>query len=828
MGLKVGFALVAVVFAYSVALPYLSPFVNAAVEQAVDTPSAAYDMAGFRMGLKTDDEVIAREEEKMSHDGLSTKEAKQADAAKETFEFQAEVSRLMDIIINSLYQKKEIFLREIISNASDALDKIRFLSLSDPNLLGPEDSDSRKLEIRISFDKEERILTIRDTGIGMTKYDLIENLGTVARSGTTRFVEMAAKGGDLSLIGQFGVGFYSVYLAADKVQVVSKHNDDEQHIWESSADSTFTVVPDPAGNTLGRGTEIRLFMKEDASEFIDQDKLRDLIKRYSEFITFPIYLRTSRIETEEVPLEGEEETKTEDAAASDIKTEEEEEEEEKPKTKKVEKTVYDWELVNDQQAIWTRHKSDITDEEYKSFYSAITKDSSDPLTWTHFRAEGEIEFKSILYIPRSKPADMFDNYYGKSSSLRLYVRKVLITDEFEDLMPRYLNFIKGVVDSDDLPLNVSRETLQQHKVLKVMGKKLVRKALEMLRKLATGEKGDDDEEKKEEKDEEKKEDADASKKEEEKEDKYKTFWEVFGKAIKLGLIEDSSNRTKLSKLLRFKSSVDGGEKWHSLEDYVGRMKATQKQIYYLAGASLEAVKESPFLERLLSKGLEVLYLIDPIDEYAIQNLTEFDGKKLQSASKENLKFGDEEEVDNKRAKLYKDKFKPLADWLKELYGEKVEKVAVSNRVEKTPVLIVTSQYGYSANMERIMKSQAFADNDRTATMSSKRTMEINPRHPIIVELQKRSTENPEDENTKDLAWMLLDTALMNSGFSLEDPKTFSARMYRLMKGGLDLDTLDLAPELEVPEEEAEEEADGEDEGEGEDEAEESEDEKDEL
>jgi len=835
MGLKIGFTVVAVVFAYSVAMPYLSPFMSAAIDQASEAPSANYEMAGFRTGLKTDDEVIAREEEKLSNDGLSTKEAKQAETAQETFEFQAEVSRLMDIIINSLYQKKEIFLREIISNASDALDKIRFLSLADPDVLGAEDSEARKLEIRVSYDAEERVLSIRDTGVGMTKYDLIENLGTVARSGTTRFVEMAAKGGDLSLIGQFGVGFYSVYLCADKVQVTSKHNDDEQHIWESSADSTFTISPDPNGNTLGRGTEIKLFMKEDASEFLDQDKLRDLIKRYSEFITFPIYLRTSRTETEEVPLEPEDEAEVEEDKETDtedkdeLSAEEEEEEEEKPKTKKVEKTVYDWELVNDQQAIWTRHKSDISDEEYKSFYTAISKDTSDPLAWSHFRAEGEIEFKSILYIPASKPNDMFDNYYGKSSALRLYVRKVLITDEFEDLMPRYLNFIKGVVDSDDLPLNVSRETLQQHKVLKVMGKKLVRKALEMLRKLAAG-----DEEKKE--DEEEKEEGAESKEEEEdkkeeKVDKYISFWEVFGKAIKLGLIEDSSNRTKLSKLLRFKSSVDGGEKWSSLEDYVSRMKPWQKNIYYIAGPSMESVKESPFLERLLAKGLEVLYLVDPIDEYAIQNLTEFDGKKLQSATKENLKFGDEEEVDNKRLKLYKENFKPLVDWLKELYGEKLEKVAVSNRVEKTPVLIVTSQYGYSANMERIMKSQAFADNDRTTTMVSKRTMEINPRHPIIIELMKRASEAPEDEASKDLAYMLLDTALMNSGFQLEDPKEFAVRMYRLMKNGLDLDSLDLAPELEVPddpEEEDEEEDDEDDEEEGDEEEAEEGDDKDEL
>merc|ERR1719274_435293 len=337
----------------------------------------------------------------------------------------------------------------------------------------------------------------------MTKQDLIQNLGTVARSGTTQFVEAVASGQDTNLIGQFGVGFYSAYLVADKIQVTSKHNDDEQHIWESTADATFSVAADPRGDTLGRGTEIKLFLKEDASEFLEQSKLEDLIKRYSEFITFPIYLHKSKTETVEVPVEEEEEEEDSAEAATDgeeeteeeteeegAEEEEEEEEEEEPKTKTETKTVWFWQHINDQPAIWTRDKSEISDEDYEQFFLSLankkgsTTDDDKPLSWIHFRAEGEIEFKSILYVPKAAEHDQYDNYYGKSSGMRLYVRKVLITDEFEDLMPRYLNFIRGVVDSDDLPLNVSRETLQQHKVLRVMGKKLVRKALEMLRKLA--------------------------------------------------------------------------------------------------------------------------------------------------------------------------------------------------------------------------------------------------------------------------------------------------------------------------------------------------------
>ena len=777
--------------------------------QAYDlgTVDNAYRLSNLRIGLKTDDDAVELEAESITTDGMSEEEVAKLTESEEKFEFQAEVSRLMDIIINSLYKQKEIFLRELISNASDALDKIRFLSLSEDGILG--EGENKKLEIRISFDKEKRVLTLRDRGVGMTKQDLIQNLGTVARSGTTQFVEAVASGADTNLIGQFGVGFYSAYLVADKIQVVSKHNDDEQHIWESTADATFSVAEDPRGDTLGRGTEIKLFLKEDASEFLEQSKLEDLVKRYSEFITFPIYLHKSKTETVEVPIddddEGEEEEEEEEEGEEEEGEEEEEEEEEddeeeEPKTKTETKTVWFWQHINDQPAIWTRDKSEITEEEYNQFFQSLSgkKDSSDdtPLSWIHFRAEGEIEFKSILYVPKSAPYDMYDNYYGKASGMRLYVRKVLITDEFEDLMPRYLNFIRGVVDSDDLPLNVSRETLQQHKVLRVMGKKLVRKALEMLRKLANKAKKEEDDTAESEEGEE---GAEGSTDGTEKaEDDYLKFWESFGKNIKLGLIEDSSNRTKLSKLLRFKSSFDDGEKWHSLEDYVSRMKDNQANIYYISGSSMEAVKDSPFMEKMRSKNLEVIFLVDPIDEYAIQNLTEFDGKKLQSITKENLKFGDEEDSDKKRDELYTENFKGLTEWMKGIYGDKVEKIAVSNRVVDTPCLLVTSQYGYSANMERIMQSQAFADNKRTSYLVSKKTMEINPRHPIMIELKKRAEESPDNDDTKDLALLIYDTALLNSGFQMEDAAGFASRMYKLFKAGLSLESLELAPEIEIP------------------------------
>lgn len=440
----------------------------------------------------------------------------------------------------------------------------------------------------------------------------------------------------------------------------------------------------------------------------------------------------------------------------------------------------------------------------------------------HFSAEGEVEFRSILFVPSTAPHDLYDQYYSKSSSLKLYVRRVLISDEFEDLMPRYLSFIKGVVDSDDLPLNVSREQLQQSKILKVMGKKLVRKALEMIRKLAGDQKkaladkekeekeGKKDEESATEEDKEAK--AALEKKKKDAETGYDRFWSNFGKNIKLGVIEDSNNRSKLAKLLRFKSSKSGGDKdsgkWRSLDDYVADMKKDQKLIYYIAGESYDAVSTSPFLERLQQKDLEVLFLTDPIDEYCVQNLPEFDGHRLQSITKEGLQLpGDDGSTAKKREEAYKESFKPLADWLKKVLGDsKVEKVTISNRLNTSPVVLVTSQYGYSANLERIMKAQAFADPSKAQFMLSKKTMEINPRHPLIAALKDKAIADPEgnDADAKDTALLLYDAALLNSGFAIDDPKEFSARLFRSMKTGLSLDNLDLLPEIEVAADESEE------------------------
>ena len=668
----------------------------------------------------------------------------------------------------------------------------------------------------MKYDEEAGTLTITDKGIGMTKQDLIENLGTVAKSGTTQFVEKMAAGADLSMIGQFGVGFYSVYLVADRVVVRSKNDEDVQHIWESSADATFKVGVDPAGNTLGRGTEITLYLKDDAKEYLDADKLEGLIKKYSEFITFPIYLYKSHTETVEVPVEEEEEEDVfegedlEEEGSAEEK-EEEEAESEKPKTRTEEKTVWDWELMNPQKAIWSRDKSEITDEEYTNFYKTLVRNSEqEPLTWTHFKAEGEIDFKCILYLPKKAAADLYEDFYHKKmQNLHLYVRKVLIADSFDDLLPRYLSFVVGVVDSDDLPLNVSREQLSQDKVLKVMGKKIVRKAIEMIKKLAEeGEVKAEAEEKEvsEEKEATETTTEQTETKTEEDNANYIELWEQFGKSLKIGVIEDSANRNKLARLLRYKSSLSEG-KWTSLEHYVERMKEWQKQIYYVSGDSVEKVESSMFLDAFKKRGVEVLYFTEPIDEYVAQNLREYSGKSLQDITKEGVEFGDEKERAKKLQKEYESRFEVLTSWMKELLGDKVDKVEVTTTLETAPAVLSTSKYGYSATMERIMKSQALQNPEKAKYMKAHKIMMLNPRHPIIANLKNLVEEDGESDVARDLANLLYDSSLMNSGFMIEEPNEFATRLYTLMKESLQLDSLELEPEIELPEEEKDEEED---------------------
>ncbi|CAO2587427.1 Heat shock protein HSP 90-alpha [Lemmus lemmus] len=555
----------------------------------------------------------------------------------ETFAFQAEIAQLMSLIINTFYSNKEIFLRELISNSSDALDKIRYESLTDPSKL----DSGKELHINLIPNKQDRTLTIVDTGIGMTKADLINNLGTIAKSGTKAFMEA---------------------LQAEKVTVITKHNDDEQYAWESSAGGSFTVRTD-TGEPMGRGTKVILHLKEDQTEYLEERRIKEIVKKHSQFIGYPITLFVEKERDKEVSDDEaeEKEDKEED------KEKEEKESDDKPEIEDVGSDEED------------------TNEEYGEFYKSLTNDWEEHLAVKHFSVEGQLEFRALLFVPRRAPFDLFENR-KKKNNIKLYVRRVFIMDNCEELIPEYLNFIRGVVDSEDLPLNISREMLQQSKILKVI--------LEIISK---------------------------------------------------------SNFT-----------------------------------IYFSGETKDQVANSAFVERLRKHGLEVIYMIEPIDEYCVQQLKEFEGKTLVSVTKEGLELPEDEE-EKKKQEEKKTKFENLCKIMKDILEKKVEKVVVSNRLVTSPCCIVTSTYGWTANMERIMKAQALRDNSTMGYMAAKKHLEINPDHSIIETLRQKAEADKNDKSVKDLVILLYETALLSSGFSLEDPQTHANRIYRMIKLGLGID-----------------------------------------
>jgi len=679
----------------------------------------------------------------------------------ETFVFQAEISQLMSLIINTFYSNKSIFLRELISNSSDALDKIRYQSLTDSTALTCES----KLEISIIPNKDNNTLTILDTGIGMTKQDMINNLGTIAKSGTKAFMQAISAGADVSMIGQFGVGFYSSFLVAERVQVISKHNDDEQYMWESSAGGSFTITSheNPLYN-LTRGTALILHLKEDQHEFLEEHRIKDLVKTHSQFINYTINLEVEkeREVTKETETEPETETVSDDTENNDAPViEEVDEEEVKPEPEsEIEKEIYkEMEHLNKTKPLWTRKPEDITHDEYSSFYKSISSDWEDHLGVKHFSVEGSLEFKSLLFLPKRAPFDLFQK--GQKNNIKLYVRRVFITDKCEDLVPEWLNFMHGIIDSEDLPLNISREILQQTKILKSIRKNIIKKAIELFNEIM-----EDDE-------------------------RGKIFYEQFSKNIKLAIHEDATNRDKLSKLLRYKSSSSGDD-LTSLADYVTRMKDNQTDIYYITGENEAAVKNSAFIEGVASKGYEVLYMTEAIDEYTLQSMKEYDGKKMACITKEGFQLPDEQSDFEE----LKETYKSVCEKMKTFLGDSCEKIIVSNRLTKSPCCIITGEHGWSANMERIMRAQTLGTDTNVAYMAGKKIMEINPSHPIIKEL-KEKLENPENDNIcLNLTNVLFETALINSGFSLHDPSTFSNRLYNMIGMGLGIDIQDLEQSTE--------------------------------
>eukprot|EP00923_Selenidium_pygospionis_P031315 GHVN01055508.1.p1 GENE.GHVN01055508.1~~GHVN01055508.1.p1 ORF type:complete len:968 (+),score=193.32 GHVN01055508.1:474-3377(+) len=727
---------------------------------------------------------VSKADAGLNYGELTEEQQEAMKTAAEPHMFQAEVERMMGIIINSLYSDKDIFLRELISNSADALEKIRFLSLTDETSLG----DNKELEIRITYDKEGHTLTVADTGIGMTKQDLINNLGTVAKSGTSNFLESLSQGGDANLVGQFGVGFYSAFLVADRVTVISKNNEDKQHIWESTADAQFTVTEDPRGSTLGRGTLVILHLKPDATDYASSPKLKEIVKRYSQFISHPIYLAVDRkktVEEEEVDEEGE-------AGENG----------DKPK-KKVQKTVdYKvWEAQNSQKAIWMRPKEEISNEEYTEFYKAISRDRSAPFGHIHFAAEGEVEFRSILYIPKKASANAWGDYFDKESGVKLYVRRVLVSDTATELLPKYLTWMRGVVDSDDLPLKVDREQLSSSKVLTSIKGKLVRKALELMKRLSN-----EDEKEKE------KARAEAKEKGEEwkpKSSDYERFLDAFGRNLKLGCSDDDTNRNKIIKLMRFYSLRTPTE-LISIDKYIEMMGSNEHIIYYMASESVESSLRSPLIKSFIKKGLNVLFLIDPTDESCISRVNDIEGKKFASIQKANLDLSEGEDAKKRHKKLVT-LYEPLTRFWKDAVGYGVQKVVLSSRPIEDPCVVVGGEHAYSAYMEKVLKTQTFANNAQLSMMTAMKVLELNPSHPVIQQMLEKVNDG-EGDDLRAMARSLWGAAMIAGGFDVqgEQAQDVSAFVYGTLAQKMGVGTDLVEPLLPAEEDEKEEEEEGED------------------
>lgn len=657
----------------------------------------------------------------------------------------------MDLIINSLYSDKDIFLRELVSNAADACDKKRFLSLTSDSSA----AESQQLEIKIRCDPDANTITIEDTGVGMTKQELVNNLGKIAQSGTRAFVQALGDGSaDVNLIGQFGVGFYSAYLVADRVEVVTKSMQDgaRQYRWSSTADSKFTIEADDESSDdydpiVGSGTRLILHLKDGAAEYLDSSKMEELLQRYSEFIEFPISVWKETTTYEQVP---------DDEANKDLK------EGEEPKTKTVPKTSAAYERVNNQKPIWLRPPKEVEEDEYKDFYKTTFRALYDePMKYSHFVLEGQVECKSLLYIPGMLPfelsRDMFDE---NARNIRLYVKRVFINDKFDDLMPRWLKFVRGVVDSDDLPLNVSREILQKSKVLSIINKRLVRKSLDMMQDLA------------------------ADKDEDGGESKYIMFWNNFGKYLKVGAVEDDKNRKEIASLLRFFSNKSG-EEYTSLDKYVENMAEGQKNIYYVTGDGRENASMSPVIEKLASRGYEVLFATEPLDEIMMESLRSYKDMNIVDAAKENLKLDDDDEETKKKKEELRQEFQRVAEYLETLLKGKIQKVVVSDLLVDSPAALVQGAYGMSPTMQRYMRAQAVASGGSIPEMNQA-VLEINPSHPIVKDIDRLVKAGDMDsKELEERALLMYDVAAMTSGYDVADMKKFAQRVMKLMGDNVD-------------------------------------------
>jgi molecular chaperone HtpG len=648
----------------------------------------------------------------------------------------------MDLIINSLYSDKDIFLRELVSNAADACDKKRFLSITDA-----QEGAGSMPEIRIKQNSEENTITIEDRGVGMTRDELISNLGKIAQSGTKNFVEALGEGtADVNLIGQFGVGFYSAYLVANRVEVVTKSMQEgsKQLRWTSEADSSYTIQEDDSDPIEGSGTRLVLHLKDEAAEYLETSKIEELLTRYSEFIEFPISIWKEKTEYKQVP---------DDEANKDLPVGEE------PKMKTVPETTEEFEKVNNQKPVWLKPPREVEDEEYKNFYkSAFRASYDDPMKWSHFVLEGQVECKALLYIPGMLPFELSKDMFDENArNIRLYVKRVFINDKFEELMPRWLKFVRGVVDSNDLPLNVSREILQKSKVLSIINKRLVKKSLDMIREIA--------------------EDEDKS--------QYVMFWNNFGKYLKVGIIEDDRNRKDITPLLRFFSSKSD-EEYTSLDAYVEGMAEDQKSIYYVTGDGRENAAMSPVIEKLTSRGYEVLFATEPLDEIMMESIRNYKEKDMVDAAKADLKLDEAQDEDSKKKQeTLQAEFKEVGDYLETLLKGKIQKVVVSTLLTDSPAALVQGAYGMSPTMQRYMRAQAVASGDNELPEINQAVLEINPNHPIIKDMSRSVQMDKESQDLADSAFLMYDVAAMTSGYDVSNMKGFAQRVMQMMTDRVD-------------------------------------------
>mgnify|MGYP001364350387 CR=1 FL=1 len=665
---------------------------------------------------------------------------------KEEINFDADINQLMHLIINAFYSKSEIFLRELLSNSSDALEKYRFQSLTDSQL----ENNVSDLKIFIDIDISNGTLIIEDTGIGMTKDDLIQNLGTIAKSGTKSFIEKIKEtnsANTIDQIGQFGVGFYSSYLVADNVKIFTKNDNDKEYIWESDSNKSYTICENETP-VLKRGTKILLKIKEEHKDFLQANHVKDVVKKYMQFISYPIQILETKIVETEVEDEDvsniDEQAKLNDISNIDqdepvIETLEEEEQlEKKMTTNKTE--VKEWVTINDVKPIWMRKPDEVDKDEYKSFYSSIN--SGEYLGCKHFNTEGQVDLNCVLFIPENNMA-MFDN--SKKNNMKLFVKNVFITENCENLVPSWLAYLVGVVNSDNIPLNVSRELLQENKIVSSINKVIVKKAIELFNEIA------------------------------ENTEDYNKFYGIYSKMIKLGIHEDEKNRDKLIKLLRF-YSLNSKTTYISLDQYVESMKEEQKDIYYITGQNITTLEKSPFIEKLKEKNYDVLFFDNSIDEYMIQNVKEYNDIKLSDVSKKITLDDKSDEKDDNNHKTHKE----LVEFFKSVLSNKVSEVIISTRLTTTPCMLSSSEFGWTANMERIMKAQAIRNEMMDQFMSSRKVLELNINHKLIVNIDNKF----KDENNKvvlvDLINIMYDTALLNSGFLLDNPVGYATKVNKII------------------------------------------------